>query len=366
MQKGSIDQKKFFEAFHFPLSTFYFSLFTFYFSLCTFYFSLFTFYFSLFTFYFSLCTYGQASLQRFEYERPLMGTAFKLVFYASTEDLAKQASDSTFRRIEYLNGILSDYLDSSEVNRLSSLAGSGKYISVSKDLFSVLEKSQSLSRQTNGAFDVSIGAVVQLWRRAIRRGEYPSKAALKAAQKTVSWKKIHLDPNNQSVNLSQRSTRLDFGGIGKGYAADQALGVLRYFGISSALIDAGGDLTLGDAPPHKTGWEIEISSGGGDTIATKHVLLARCGVATSGHTYRYLMHKGRRYSHIVHPRTGVGLTTHTRTTVIAPDGTTADALATAFSVLGIQKGRKIASQWPQIAVWLIEAEGQQWKTESFP
>jgi FAD:protein FMN transferase len=306
---------------------------------------------------FSLVTLGQSSLKRYAYFRNAMGSEFNLVFYAPNDSIAKVASDSVFKRIDYLNGILSDYLDGSETNRLSATAGTGEWFYASKILFDVLQQSVRYSQQTQGAFDVTVGPIVQMWRRAIRRKYFPEKKEIKTSRRAVGYRLVKLNEKKQSVLLKRKGMRLDFGGIGKGYAADDALQILRYFGIQSGFLDAGGDLAIGDAPPQKKGWEIEVSSGGNDTTAQHALTLKNCGVATSGNTYRYLDHEGVRYSHIVNPHTGVGLTVHTRTTVIAENGTAADALATAFSVLGIKNGEKTAKKLKGIEVWLLEQNG---------
>ena len=295
-----------------------------------------------------------APLRRYAYARNAMGSEFNLVFYAPSDSLAKVASDSAFARIQLLNNLLSDYLDGSEVNRLSETAGTGQRFYASAILFDILEKSKYLSAKTNGAFDVTVGPIVQLWRRAIRRNYFPDKSQLKEARDAVGYRFVRLRAEDRSVVLKRKKMRIDFGAIGKGYAADDVLKVLKSFGIDRAFLDAGGDLTIGDAPPEKEGWRIEVSSGGGDTTATHILTLKNCGVATSGSTYRHFDYKGVRYSHIVSPYTGVGLTTHTRTTVITQNGTDADALATAFSVLGIEKGKKVAKRLKGVEVWLLE------------
>lgn len=295
-----------------------------------------------------------APLRRYAYARNAMGSEFNLVFYAPSDSLAKVASDSAFARIQLLNNLLSDYLDGSEVNRLSETAGTGQRFYASTILFDILEKSKYLSVKTNGAFDVTVGPIVQLWRRAIRRNYFPDKSQLKEARDAVGYRFVRLRAEDRSVVLKRKKMRIDFGAIGKGYAADDVLKVLKSFGIDRAFLDAGGDLAIGDAPPEKEGWRIEVSSGGGDTTATHILTLKNCGVATSGSTYRHFDYKGVRYSHIVSPYTGVGLTTHTRTTVITQNGTDADALATAFSVLGIEKGKKVAKRLKGVEVWLLE------------
>ncbi len=299
--------------------------------------------------------------KRYEFEKGLMGSPFRLVFYAEGDSLAQVASAQAFGRIEALNEILSDYRDGSEINRLSAQSGLGKWVPVSEELYRMIELSKKISRKTSGAFDITVGPVVQLWRRAMRRRIFPTNDEIEEARRAVGYRYIKLRPRNKSVKLTQPHMRLDVGGIGKGYAADEAVRVLNRFGIRSILVDAGGDLTLADPPPGKPGWEVEVSSG---TLSdsTAVLLLSRVGIATSGATYRYLEHNGVRYSHIVNPKTGVGLRYHVRTTVMAPNGTLADALATAYSVAGIEGAKRITSKFQNVKVWLLETKGTKVKS----
>jgi len=304
--------------------------------------------------------YGQE--KRYEFEKGLMGSPFRLVFYATNDSLANQAARQAFLRVENLNDVLSDYRDGSEINRLSAQSGSRKWVRVSDDLYKVLSISKKISRKTRGTFDITVGPVVQLWRRAMRRNLFPTESD--KARKAVGYRLIKLQPRTKSVRLVRAHMRLDVGGIGKGYAADEAIRVIRELGISTILIDAGGDITMVGSPPDRQGWDVEINSGNSaDSLAIVH--LVDVGVATSGATYRFLEHEGVRYSHIVNPKTGVGLRYHVRTTVVAPNGTYADALATAFSVAGIKKGKRIIRRFPGVKVWLLETQGGQitsWNT----
>lgn len=315
-------------------------------------------------FYCSTTVFGQS--KRYEFAKGVMGSPFRLVYYAADDSLAAKAAHFAFARLDTLNEIMSDYRDGSEINRLSATSGSGAWVRVSDALFDVLAISKKISRRTNGAFDVTVGPAVQLWRRAMRRSTFPTEIEIAAARKAVGYRFVKLCRRNQSVRLTRPNMRLDLGGIGKGYAAEAALKVLREFGIASSLLDAGGDLILGVPPPGKSGWDVDINSGGPGTDSLAMIIsLTNAGIATSGATYRYLEHEGVKYSHIVDPKTGVGLRFHVRTTVVAPDGTLADALATALSVAGIQKGKKIIRRFPGTKVWLIETNSgkvQEWKT----
>jgi thiamine biosynthesis lipoprotein len=302
---------------------------------------------------FSALSYGQE--MRYSYEKGMMGSPFKLVFYASGDSLANLAAKRAFERIEKLNEILSDYRDGSEINLLSARSGSGKWVPVSKDLFDILAVSQDISKKTDGAFDATLGPVVQMWRHATRKGIFPSQDEIREALEKTGYAKMQMDKSKQSILLTQKGMRLDIGGLGKGYAAEEAIKVLKNMGIKSAMMDAGGKIVLTNSPPGTKGWNITISNGS-DSLKTME--LSNVSLATSGPTYRFMEYKGVKYSHIVDPKTGIGLLFHVRTTVISPDGTVADALATAFSVAGIDKSKTYLKDFPGSRVWLVEKQDE--------
>lgn len=306
----------------------------------------------LFTiFYFPNIAWGQD--KRFEFTENHMGSPFKVVFYASSDSLAEKASQAVFKRISALNEIMSDYRDGSEINLLSQSAGLSTPIKASPDLLDIVSTSLFISRNTAGTFDITLGPVVQLWRHSMRFKRFPPQQDIKKALKKTGYKKIKLDAKNSTILLTRTGMRLDLGAIGKGYAADEGMATLRKFGITAALVDAGGDLTIGSPPPGKKGWSIDVNSGTHDD-SVKILELSNVGIATSGANYRFLEYKGQQYSHIVDPKTGIGLTNHVRSTVIAPNGTLADALATALSVASPKQRKQIVKNFPSVKVWLLE------------
>jgi thiamine biosynthesis lipoprotein len=297
-----------------------------------------------------------AQQKRYTFEQGMMGSPFKLVFYASSDSIAQLAADRAFGRVAKLNEIMSDYRDGSEINTLSAQSGSGKWVHVSKDLFDILAISQDISAKTNGAFDATMGPLVQMWRHATRKGVFPTSKEIADAKSRTGYTKLKMDPSSQSILLVQKGMRLDIGGLGKGYAAEEAIKELKKMGITSAMMDAGGKIVLTNPPPGTGGWKITVSNGS-DSLKTME--LSNVALATSGPTYRYMEYKGVRYSHIVDPQTGIGLLFHVRTTVISPDGTVADALATAFSVAGIAKSKSYRKNFSESKVWLVEKQGDE-------
>lgn len=288
---------------------------------------------------------------RFEFSHPQMGTVFRLVFYADGDSAGAQGLAKTvFDRVDALNMRFSDWLPESELNQLCQHAGAKGGQKVSVELVDILEKSRRYARQSQGAFDGTVGALTRLWRRSRNLKELPEPARIAAALKTVGWRKLRVRPRTSRVRLRKKGMLLDLGGIAQGWTADDCLGILRRHGVTSALVDAGGDIALGEAPPGQEGWQIEIPSADGN----KRMVLKNCGITTSGAAYRYLELDGKRYSHIVDPRTGQPLTHRTQVTVLAENATTADAWATALSVMGENEWNRLKNK-PDITVWISES-----------
>lgn len=281
-----------------------------------------------------------ADLRRFEYTRTEMATPVRVVLYCANETAARRAAEAAFSRIRSLNSVFSDYDPQSELRRLCRAATARDDVRVSLDLWRVLTRAQEISRVSQGAFDATIGPVVRLWRRARRLHRLPARERLEPAMALVDYSLVRLDTGHRAVRFLKAGLRLDLGGIAKGYAADAALEVLRDHGAPCALVDVGGDIATGAAPPGKPGWRIRIAPGGNQT-PSRYFWLSRAAVATSGDSEQFVIIGGRRYSHLVDPRTGTGLTDHSCVTIVAPDSMTADALASAVSVLGPRQGLQL-------------------------
>ena len=296
-----------------------------------------------------------ASLQPYEAVEPHMGTLFSIKLYASNEQQAKAAFHAAFARITELDATLSDYKPESELSRATQTTSASH---ISDYLFTVLAKGQWLSEQTDGAFDVTIGALTHLWRQSRRAHALPNPDVLKDALARSGFRKMHLDPATRSVRFDTAGMQLDVGGIAKGYAADEAIVVLAKLGIKSALVAASGDLSFSDAPPGEKGWNIGIDA------LDRPMLLANAAVSTSGSTEQNFEVNGVRYSHILNPKTGLGLTTNITTTVIAPRGIDADGMATAINVLGPDLGLAFIEKQTGVAA-VIATGTQRLESNSF-
>jgi thiamine biosynthesis lipoprotein len=289
-----------------------------------------------------------------------MGLPFRIVLYARDEVVARRVAELAFARLSELNSILSDYDDHSELSRLSRSSATGAWVALSDDLWRVLARGQELARRSDGAFDVTVGPLVQLWRRARRQRQLPASDRLAEARRVTGWQRLELDAARRRARLTVPGMRLDLGGIAKGYAVQEALRFLETRGFPCALVSGGGDLAAGEPPPGQRGWRVELApleAPGAPPV--RYASLRGGALATSGDVFQYVEIEGVRYSHILDPRTGLGLTDHSLVTVFAPDGMTADGLATAVSVLGPVAGLRLLGSEPGVEGRIIrEVNGE--------
>jgi len=305
------------------------------------------------------CRSISPSLSRFEFQQPHMGTLFTITLYALDEARARAASDAAFAKIAALNSVMTDYDPESELMQLCKKPV-GQSVHVSADLFKVLQRGQQLAELSDGAFDVTIGPVVRQWRRARRSGELPPADQLTHARKSVGWQKVKLDTRNQTVTLLAPDMQLDLGGIAKGFAADAALAVLQERGCSAALVAASGDIAAGDAPPGKPGWRVSVGApinglDAGDTNA-QILLLKHAACSTAGDAEQFVEINGVRYSHIVNPHTGVGLTNRLQVTAVGRHAVDTDVLDTTICVLGVERGLKLIESLPGMAALILRSD----------
>lgn len=297
---------------------------------------------------------AEEALQKFVFEKAEMGLPFRVSLYAPDEAQAKAAADAAFERVAVLNSIFSDYDPDSELSRLSRTAGEGKAVPVSSTLWLLLERGQRLAERSGGAFDITVGPLVNLWRRARRKQEMPSAGLVAEMKARVGFGNLRLDPAAHTAQLLVPEMRLDLGSIGKAFAVDEALAVVRQRGFPRALVAGSGDMAAGEPPPGLPGWRVEIATLDAPGAPTAQIVYLRnCGIATSGDAFQRVEIAGKRYSHIVDPRTGIGVTDHSLVTVVAPDVVTANGLSTSLSVLGPERGLALVEEAPGAAARVV-------------
>jgi len=301
---------------------------------------------------------AEEPIYRFSFEKAEMGMPFRMTLYAPDGATAKAAADAAFTRVAKLNGVFSDYDPDSELSRLSRTSGSNTPVPVSGDLWTVLAQSRALSERTDGAFDVTVGPFVNLWRRARRKQELPNPEAIAEMKARVGWPAMHLDEKARTVTLRKPEMRLDCASMAKGHAVDAALAVVRERGVTRALVAAGGDMAASEPPPGELGWRIEVATveaPGAPRAQT--VLLKNSAIGTSGDLFQAVEIGGIRYSHIVDPLTGIGLTDRSLVSVLGKDCATASSYATAVSVLGPERGVKLIEETGDLAVRIVQRPG---------
>jgi thiamine biosynthesis lipoprotein len=300
---------------------------------------------------------ADATTVRVAATRPLMGVAWTITVHARNRETGELAIAAGFAEAERLERILSDYDPESELSRLSAAAPTREPIRVGDDLWAMLARANDMRGLSDGAFDITVGPLTTLWRQSRRSGHLPRPEKLAAALAAVGGDAVVLNCDARTVSLTRPGVRLDPGGIGMGYTADRVLALLASRGIASAMVDASGDVAVSAAPPGTDGWRIEVAPMPGDR-AGQVVVLENAAITTSGDARQFVEIDGRRFSHIVDPRTGLGVAGPAAVTVIAPDCTTADAVATAASVLGHEHGPAMIARFPGVSARFVWRDGE--------
>ncbi|OJW23529.1 MAG: membrane-associated lipoprotein [Planctomycetales bacterium 71-10] len=300
---------------------------------------------------------GAGELQRYEFVETHMGSPFKVLLYCADEGAARRASRAAFDRIARLDAALSDYDPESELSRLAGSAG-GPPVAVGPDLFRVLEESRAWYEKSGGLLDPTIAPVGRLWRRARRERKLPDPEKLAEALPLVGMDKLILDPAARTVRLTRPGMKLDVGGIAKGLASQAAIDVLREHGVDRALVAGAGDIVVSGPPPGSDGWTIGVATLEPSKQAPEiYLSLKDCATSTSGDAERFVIIDGRRYSHIIDPKTGRAFEERASVTVVAPDGTTADALETTAYMMGREEGLAWIDSIPGAAAVYTREEG---------
>ena len=342
----------------------------------------------------SLSIYSQS--KKYNFSQPKMGSPFNITLYANDSIKVHQIATEAYKIADSLNLIYSDYLENSELSLLSKKSGANEFTKVSPALWDILNLSMKASKQSKGAYDITVGSIVKLWRKARKEKILPEEKILKNSLQSVGYQSIITDSTTHSIKLLRPNTNLDLGGIAKGYVAQVIVDFCVKKGIEKVLVDAGGDLAMNSplapevAPPapergattskypsdssSKTppsgagGLRIGITIPNSEELIPRYLILQNQAVATSGNMYQFVEIKGKRYSHIVNPHTGLGVTHQRNVTVIAPDGATADWLATACSVLSVKKALKLIKSMPNCELLMAEIRKgklKKWQSAGF-
>lgn len=284
----------------------------------------------------------QAQTRKFSYSEMKMGSAFNLIIVSADSNKANHLARKSYELVDSLNHIFSNYDSSSELSKINASAGLLPY-KMSRAMLDLVQKSQYAYIQSKGAYDISIGPLSSLWRNARKAKLFPEASTVLATKKLVGLNQVKINKRLGTIFLPNANMQLDFGGIAKGYIAQWVINFLKANGIQQALVDAGGDIVMSGPPLNQKGWLIGVNlPETTDQLLNKKLQLSNCSVATSGDVYQFIEYKGVKYSHIINPLTGYGVTNLRNVTIVAKTGATADWLATACSILPIKEAKQLA------------------------
>ena len=285
---------------------------------------------------------AHAQAGKFSYSEMKMGSPFNIIIVSADSVKANRLARNCFQLVDSLAHIFSNYDSSSELSKINASAGLLPY-KMSTAMLDLVLKAEQAFIQSKGAYDISIGPLSSLWRNARKSKAFPSATSVMATKKIVGLAQVKINKRLGTIFLPTSGMQLDFGGIAKGYIAQWVIDYLKMNGIQQALADAGGDIVMSGAPLNTKGWLIGVNlPETTDNLVNKKLQLSNCAVATSGDVYQYFEKEGVKYSHIINPLTGYGVTNLRNVTIIAKTGATADWLATACSIIPIKQAKALA------------------------
>ena len=304
---------------------------------------------------FCSCSHGTENL----YERSFysMGSIVELKFYSPNEELFHRVVDACVERTKEIDRLFSNYRDDSVLAEVNRNAGVGP-VFVPGEFLRLVRTSIEYSEFTDGAFDITIGSLFELWRAETAAGRLPARSRIRDALGCTGFQKIKIDETKSQVFLDRGCVRLDFGAIGKGYAVDEMVRIAKESGIKRGLVNFGGNIYAMDPPAGKKFWDVGVRKPGSGSEIISKLDLVNKGVATSGDYERYFEHEGRRYSHIIDPRTGWPAEDVTSVVAVSKTATEADVFSTAVSVLGSHGAEMFARKDKSLGFLVVGKNGE--------
>ena len=284
-----------------------------------------------------------------------MGTTVEICLVGSHEEESRRAAIQAFQEIKRIEQLMSPRIASGDVFRINQSAGM-EWVDVSPETLRVIQKAKEISILSEGAFDITVAPLTQIWRTAREKGVPASGEEVNKVLELVNFKEILIEPEGR-IFLKKKGMAVDLGGIAKGYAVDKAFEILRSLGIENIIVNAGGDLRAGGKRSDQP-WTIGIQHPRDlDKLMAKG-LLSDSAMATSGNYQKFFMHQGRRYGHIFNPKDGFPAEDFQSVSILYRDCMTADALATAVFVLGPFKGYVLCQELDGVDCFLVDKDGK--------
>lgn len=292
-----------------------------------------------------------------------MGNSFQLSVVAEKEDWANERINAGIHEIRRIEKLLTTFNEESETAIINKNAGM-EPVAVSQETFNIIERSVRISTITQGAFDITYGSVdKRLWNFDTNMKSLPDKETARKMVKLINYRNIILDKEKTTVLLKEKGMRIGFGGIGKGYAAEQAKQVMKEMGTESGVVNASGDMTTWGYQPNGNPWTIGIANPNAKHEIFSYMNITNLAVATSGNYEKYIMVNGKKYSHTIDPRTGLPVRGIKSVTIISANAEIADAMATPVMIMGINAGLNLINQMKDIETIIIDDNNKIYKSD---
>lgn len=304
------------------------------------------------------------TLQVYKEEAHLMGNHFELSVVSDNQDWAKKCIQAGITEIQRIEKKLTTFSSDSETAKINEMAGTAA-VEVSVETIELIERSIKISQITQGAFDITYGSIdKKLWNFDEKMKALPDKETAKKMVRLINYRNIIIDKKESTVFLKERGMRIGFGGIGKGYAAEMAKKVMRGMGVTSGIVNASGDLTTWGTQPDGKPWTIGIANPNAAHQVFSYLTLTDMAVATSGNYEKFIMVGGKKYSHTIHPKTGLPVTGIKSVTIITPNAEVADAMATPVTIMGIEAGLDMINQINSIEAIIIDDDNRMYRSKN--
>jgi thiamine biosynthesis lipoprotein len=297
-----------------------------------------------------------AQFKKYTYETQRMGSPFRITISCADSNGISKAVKQAFQLASQLESQLSDYQPESELSQVNRLAGTGKFYPIHEPFRAILKQSLTAQKLTKGALNVFVGRAVGMWREARKLQQMPDVKALQQIAQKIQGTCLEFSADSTQIRLTDSACQLDLGSLGKGFVGQRVLEKLKQQGFPYALVDAGGKLVMTSQGPSNLAWQVAVEMPISKTLLPEVLSLQHVSVATSGKTYQSVRLGDVSYSHVIDPRTGMALTHSRSATSIAEDGTLADWLATAATVMTAQEIEELLVKLTNVRLMVFENE----------
>jgi len=295
----------------------------------------------------------------------IMGSEFQYKLYCKNKSICEKAVRESQEKLNQIDFIFSNYREDSVLTKVN-LNAAISAVTVPAEFIDLTEQSIYYSEFTNGAFDITVGKLYGLWKKSSAVNQVPEKSQIESALKCTGYKNIQLDMEKNTVSFNSNCLELDFGAIGKGYAVEEDVKIVKSHGIKKGLINFSGNIYALDRQTGEKGWEVGVNDPFNKSSVVDFIYINKLGVATSGDYEKYFLINGKRYSHIIDTHTGYPVENLSSVTVLADSATKADALSTAFSVMGKIKTEKFSVKNNIAGVMIIDGDRSNYKVYKSP